>query len=59
MSAPRLAKRPRLKIEGSFEVIEREADASVMNWAMNRYSEWLLRQYLRQYSQAHDNNDRL
>ena len=59
MSVPRLAKRPRLKIQGSFEVIEREADPSVMNWAVNRYCEWLIRRYLSRDSQPAEKNGRL
>jgi hypothetical protein len=59
MSEPRLAKRPRLEIQGSFEVIEREADPCVMNWAVNRYCEWLLRRYLERHSQAVEKNGRL
>jgi hypothetical protein len=59
MSALRVAKRPRPKVQGSFEVIEREADPSVMNWAINRYSEWLIRLYLGRDSQPAEKNDRL
>jgi hypothetical protein len=59
MSARRLAKRPRLEIQGSFEVIERETDPSVMNWAVNRYCDWLIRRYLERDSQTPDNNGRL
>jgi len=49
----------RLKVEGVFQEIEREADPNVMNWAINRYCEWLLRRYLNRDSQLPDNNGRL
>jgi hypothetical protein len=52
-------KRPRLKIQPTFEVIERTADPSVMNWAVNRYCEWLLRRYLNRDSQLTEKNGRL
>ena len=59
MSGPKLTRHKRIKIEHSFETIERMADPSVMNWAVNRYCEWLLRWYLRRDSQTAENNDRL
>ena len=59
MIGPKLVSHKRIKIEHSFEAIERMADSSVMNWAVNRYCEWLLRRYLRRDSQTAENNDRL
>ncbi len=33
------------KIASSVERINREPDQSAMNWALNRYCEWLMRKY--------------
>ena len=59
MSALQVKKRPRPKIQGSFEVVERRADPHVMNWAVNRYCEWLIRQHLKRDSQPAEKNGRL
>lgn len=45
MNEPKRTRNRKMKIIASAEGINREADQSVMNWAVNRYCEWLMRKY--------------
>jgi hypothetical protein len=60
MSASKPQRPQHLEIKPRFEVIERTPDPNVMNWAMNRYCEWLIRRYMQQRdSQPLEKNGRL